>query len=329
MSFPPAYPSSSALAATTSRAAIRPLYPRTSSTSSSHAPPHYDADHPPPYFPTTPLEPWLAQLRRKHWACRDLATFGAPSADECSALRAELAAWDLPTDPNTHIRDAVRDPFGWCGVTARDIIFADSAFPAELANTVLSLRPREHATTLNDDTAFSPDLLGMSLIPDLILHANMLFTAAITATAALGKYPHAHEWRPLRYHISHTAADPADAGPYRADWLLACVGWALPRTLGALLLPQADYARLASALFLVQARRKWAADARALLAARRRNPLFRWRHGRRSRQASMDDADAKQCAPRAGFLPPSFSIAASLSSFWMLGSASTIAVTTS
>jgi hypothetical protein len=123
--------------------------------------------------------------------------------------------------------------------------------------------------------------------------------AAIAETAALGTYPQPHAVRPLAFTVG--------GRPYRADWLLACV----PLPLGALLLPQADYARLAAALFLVQARHKWAADARARIEARRRNPLFRWRRAR-----AQGEGDGKGAS--AGWLPSSLSIASARESFGSL-----------
>jgi hypothetical protein len=67
---------------------------------------------------------------------------------------------------------------------------------------------------------------------------------------------------------------------------LDCTPWSLSEllseplseTLGKLLIRQGDYVRLVKALFLVQARRKWIADAQATITARKRNPVWRWRH---------------------------------------------------
>jgi hypothetical protein len=126
-------------------------------------------------------------------------------------------------------------------------------------------------------------------------------TAAIAETAALGTYPQPHAVRPLAFTVG--------GRPYRADWLLACV----PLPLGALLLPQADYARLAAALFFVQARHKWAADARARIEARRRNPLFRWRRAR-----AQGEGDGIGKGASAGWLPSALSIASARESFGSL-----------
>jgi hypothetical protein len=139
--------------------------------------------------------------------------------------------------------------------------------------------------------------------------------AAIAETAALGTYPQPHTIRPLAFTVG--------GRPYRADWLLACV----PLPLGALLLPQADYARLAAALFLVQARHKWAADARARIEARRRNPLFRWR---RARAQGEGEGDGKRDDKRAsaGWLPSSLSIASARESFGSLRNLASTAMIT-
>jgi hypothetical protein len=115
--------------------------------------PSYDSDHPPPYFPLTPLEPWLVTLRRPNWTHTGLHAFGAPHT---SALRAELRAWGLPADPNASVRTAVADPLG----APRDVRFVDGVFPAELVGTALSLSEPEAAAHMCANAAFSPSLLG-------------------------------------------------------------------------------------------------------------------------------------------------------------------------
>lgn len=130
-------------------------------------PPAYDADHPPPYFPETALEPWLSILRLPGWEESDLSAFTYPEhsiswTDERASMVAQLEEWGLPVDPNEFTREAVRDPFGWCGVTDRDLHFVDACFGKEIANTVLGLCPCEQGVLMNVRDTFNPALLRMS-----------------------------------------------------------------------------------------------------------------------------------------------------------------------
>jgi hypothetical protein len=157
--------------ASTSYASAPPHYTCRAASSSSSSQddilPTYEADHPPPYFPKTPLEPWLEVVRRRNWETTDLCMFTAPDEKPWSRVYEQLSAslreWGLPTDPNEHVRDAIRDPFGWCDVTERDVVFVDASFPSKLANTVLSMRPHEHTVVMEVMPFFSPTLLRMQL----------------------------------------------------------------------------------------------------------------------------------------------------------------------
>lgn len=102
-----------------------------------HAPeadllPSYGADAP-PYFPETPLDPFLCVFRRPGWEDGDLSSFARARHDtwaqDYAVLTAELRSWELAEDPNSYLRMQMRDPAGWTGVSECDVQWVETAFP--------------------------------------------------------------------------------------------------------------------------------------------------------------------------------------------------------